>query len=344
MHRIDQKGSMKTKTSLARGITLCLLELELLEVGALAADLIAVSPDPFPVGNEGFFRTNGMKLVRYVHVDLTRITGDAVWSEDQIGIGWVYYPPSSTDLTEAKLLTLGKESVRTHLATFGADAFQEYPGSSYRLNVDWFGDEETPLSYIPRFRYAPNFTPVKGNDGTWQAPASVVNSMEMEFGEYVFATFSSTTKVRVRWFEGGEFHDYSYPYGESVALQGVKPSSSQATDTVALPIYPIIQKPSGIITRVFTDGSIVRYFTSTGEQLPGEQEEREPIILIIQYRPADKWSKAGVFFDFSWDREWDPSGESVVLEMSNDFKSWIPQKYTDVEVTPAMFYRAHYNR
>ncbi len=293
------------------------MELELFEVGAFAADLIAVSPDPFPVGNEGFFRTNGMKLVRYVHVDLTRITGDAVWSEDQIGIGWVYYPPSSTDLTEAKLLTLGKESVRTHLATFGADAFQEYPGSSYRLDVDWFGDEETPVSYIPRFRYKARFTPIKGTDGTWQTPAEVIGNMKMEFGEYVFMELPGVQRIRVRWWDGKGFQD-SDP-NQGISLASIKKSSVD-TSFISLPTEPIIGKLSGILTMAFWDDItesevIARYQTGTGTMLPGKQEMREPLLVALGPTPgAIKIFASGDYSDIS----------EILFERSGDLRTWTP--------------------
>ncbi len=318
-----------------------------LTVGAFAADITVPSdtitngvPASIPVGNETFFRTNGMRIVRFVHVDLWDGNG-------QIGIGWTYPYPGAVinekgDWTEAQLLALGKESITTHLKTFGSDTFQERPESGYYLEVVWGTREESLFGYGHPFRYEASFKPVQV-DGQWQAPASIVDSMRMEFGEYVFATLSDTAKVRLRWFEGGKFNDYSYP-GESITLQSVKPSSQTTDTTFALPTSPMLKKHLGILTRVFTDGSIVRYFTSNGTLLPGEQKEREPTILAIQYRPADKWSKAGIIFDFSWDRDWDPTGESIALEMSTDFTTWIPWKYFELETVPAMFYRARYIR
>jgi hypothetical protein len=269
-----------------------------------------------PVGDEGFFRTEGAKLVRFVHVDLTLV--DNPDFPEQIGAGWGY--PYSEDInldgswTEAQLLALGKESAATHLEIFGSTAFQKRPGSKYLLKVRWSPVSGSPFYLFAPFRYHRTFTPVKGTDGTWHPPAWVTNSMKMEFSDYVFMPFPGATEVKLRWFENGKFQPpYSYP--ANISLQRAGKSGQENGEIFPLPTNPLIKGLLGVLTvkGKWGEENILRYHTGAGAKFEGVQGEREP--LMVGLRRESRWIRivpSGDYQDIS----------TLIFERSNDLKVW----------------------
>ncbi len=291
-------------------------------VGAFATDpVLTVSPsDPFPVGNEAFFRKEGAKLVRnanwgfgctdpdgteynLVHMlarRLGNLNEDGSWSEERI-------------------LARTKQLVTEYFVhAWYKEFFAKHTNGTYGLGVWWNNPIGEAFSYDSGI-----FRLVQGPDGKWAPPASVLDEIAFKFGNSVFARFSGLQYARLRWWDGKEFND-SNPYS-SISLASVRKTSAgfdggpytvfvdPVNGVLALPAKPILEKSLGILTMTFADGTIVRYFTQTGTQLPGIQKEREPLLVGIR----QVWFGARIL----------PSGDfeslaSLVFERSQDLQKW----------------------
>jgi hypothetical protein len=175
------------------------------------------------------------------------------------------------------------------------------------------------LSYITPFRYNVEFTPVKGSDGKWHAPAWVLDNLKMNFGDHVLLLFPGATEMRIRWFEGGEFHNFSYPDPAEFGLlraQGLKrPSGLGGEEIIPLPTNPIIKGLTGVLTvkGQWGEEKILRYGTSGGVKFLGKQAEREPLVIgLVKRSGAVKILTSGDYADTS----------SLTFERSRDLKVW----------------------
>lgn len=265
---------MKT---LIRGFAATLLFLATVRAFATDPQIL----EKFPVGNEDFFRKEGSKLVAQVSV---LVFHGQNFGDSQVGSGKSY---SRQGVSDEALPAFGKTSVANSLANCSG-FFQKNPEGTYLLSVSWGGDETSSIPYGP-FYHEAHFELVNVN-GTWQPPTSVVNNVNMSFGNHVFIHLPGALRTRTRWLgkdsEGNlGFQDESYPNfaeGSSVRPLSLRPQSTAESDIFAIPTEAMFGGLQGIQTVVYPNGSdetFVRYFTSTGAQLPGVQVEREPLLV-----------------------------------------------------------------
>ncbi len=333
-------------------------------VGAFATDMQVFSTtNSFPVGNEKFFRTEGVALVRGIfltyainsNVDATPLVrihdadGYAGWSTITTSQNGTSHDINlDGSWTEAQLFEQAKKGLTTFLGSIKRAA-----NIRYAIQVDWGGRANEVLGPATFFRKMINFTLEKGSDGSWHAPAGITETLAMNFADNVFLRTANVVNARLRWWNGKEFND-SAPYS-NISLTGIRKASSfepgpytvfvdVAGGVIALPAEPILRKSLGILTLELADRSIVRYSTSTGSQLPGKQEKREPLILAIEYTTQNYSAPTAVIHmhgeGTTPEGEWD-----ATIEKSSDFKSWIalPNGVSaENVVAPSVFYRARY--
>jgi hypothetical protein len=282
--------------------------------GVNATDIVVPSNNglaSIPVGNETYFRAETAKRVGLVSAQVYAVFPDVI---QPLGLDLNYRVSGN----ESQLLTAGKGAAGMYLSA-SADVFQKYPDLTYILKVLWGPDVGSPLYYYLPFRYKAEFRLVKGADGSWGAPASVVGSMQLESADYVYFPFPGASEVRLRWFENGEFKDYSYPYPETIGLQSASARKASGfpagEEVIPLPTNPLIKGLTGVLTVKGSWGeeTILRYGTGTGAKLPGVQEKREPLMVGLR----KEWFGVRVL----------PSGDytdvsALIFERSKDLQVW----------------------